>query len=60
MKKAFNETVIIFDIIRRPVFYLQHNLSEIGFCLRLQVEPIQRGPINIASLCLRTEINSVH
>jgi hypothetical protein len=24
------------DIIYRPVFYLKHNVSETGFCLRLQ------------------------
>jgi hypothetical protein len=31
------------DIIHRPVFYLKHNVSETGFCLRLQVEFIQLG-----------------
>jgi hypothetical protein len=33
------------DIIHRPVFYLKHNVSETGFCLRLQVDPTQMGPI---------------
>jgi hypothetical protein len=27
-------------------FYLKHNVSETGFCLRLQVEPTQLGPID--------------
>jgi hypothetical protein len=27
------------DIIYRPVIYLKHDVSETGFCLRLQVEP---------------------
>jgi hypothetical protein len=30
------------------------NVSETGFCLRLQVEPTQLGPIDRASPCLRT------
>jgi hypothetical protein len=46
-------TITILDIIHRPVFYLKHNVSEAVFCLRLQVEPIQLGPIHRASLCLR-------
>jgi hypothetical protein len=35
----------------RLVFYLKHNVSEIGFCLRLQVVPIQLGPMNRVSPC---------
>jgi hypothetical protein len=31
-------TVKILDIIRRHVFYLKHDASETGFCLRVQVE----------------------
>jgi hypothetical protein len=42
------------DIIHRPVLYKTYNVSETGFCLRLQVEPIQLGPIDRASPCLRT------
>jgi hypothetical protein len=42
------------DIIRHHVFYLEHNALETGFCLRLQVEPTQLGPIDIASLDLWT------
>jgi hypothetical protein len=30
----------------RPVSLSNHNVSEIGFCLRLQVKPTQFGPIN--------------
>jgi hypothetical protein len=49
-------TIIVFqDIIHRPVFiYLNHNVSEIGFYLRLLVEPTQLGPIDRASPFLRT------
>jgi hypothetical protein len=32
-------TITILHIIHRPVFYLKLNVSETGFCLRLQVEP---------------------
>jgi hypothetical protein len=28
--------VVFFDIIHRSVFYLKRNVSETGFCLRLQ------------------------
>jgi hypothetical protein len=52
------------DIIHRPVFYLEHNVSETGFCLRLQVEPTKLGPKDEASFCLRsgqeTEIISIY
>jgi hypothetical protein len=34
-------------------FYLKHSVSEIGFCLCLQVEPIQLGPIDRPSPYLR-------
>jgi hypothetical protein len=44
----------ILDIIYRPVFCLNHNVSENGFCLRLQVEPTQFGLINKARLCLQS------
>jgi hypothetical protein len=30
----------------RPVFYLKHDVSEAGFCFRLQVERTQRGAID--------------
>jgi hypothetical protein len=43
-------TVIILDIIYLSVSYLKHNVSESGFCLRLQVEPTQMGLIDSYSL----------
>jgi hypothetical protein len=54
---------MVLDIIHRPVFiqkhrhdYIsKHNVSETGFCLRLQVEPTRVGPIDRASPHLRTE-----
>jgi hypothetical protein len=33
-----NITNTILEIIRHTVFYLKHNVSETGYCLRLQVE----------------------
>jgi hypothetical protein len=35
------------DIIHRPVFVQKHNVSEIGFCLRLQVKPTYSWPQSI-------------
>jgi hypothetical protein len=41
----FLDTIIEFlDIIHRPAFYLKHNVSETGFCLRLQVKAYSVGP----------------
>jgi hypothetical protein len=31
-----------------PLYFSKHNVSETGFCLRLQVKPIQLGPIDRA------------
>jgi hypothetical protein len=42
-------TRFVLDIIYRPMFYLKLNVSETGFCLRLQVEPTQLRPIDRAS-----------
>jgi hypothetical protein len=33
----------------RPVYFSKHNVSETGFCLRVQVKPIQLGLIDRAS-----------
>jgi hypothetical protein len=33
--------LVALDIIDRPAFYLKHNVSDTGFCLRLQVKPTQ-------------------
>jgi hypothetical protein len=38
-----NIIITILDIIHRPGFYLKHDVSEAGFCLRLQVEPTRLG-----------------
>jgi hypothetical protein len=48
-------TVTALDIIHSPVFYLKHDVSEAGFCLRFQVEPTQFGPLDSASLSFRRE-----
>jgi hypothetical protein len=40
------------NAIHRPVFYLKQDVSEIGFCFRLQVQPTQVSPIE--TVCLRT------
>jgi hypothetical protein len=44
-----NIIIKILDIIHNNVFYLKHKVSETGFCLRLQVEPTQLGPIERGS-----------
>jgi hypothetical protein len=51
--RYINMTITILGIIHRPVYYLKH-VSETRFCLRLQVETTQIGPIDRASVCLRT------
>jgi hypothetical protein len=43
--------ITILDIIHRPVFYLKHNVSDTGLCLRLQVEHTQLSQIDGISLC---------
>jgi hypothetical protein len=48
-------TIAILDIIHRPVFHLKHNVSETGFCLRIQVEHTQLGLIDRPSVCLQTQ-----
>jgi hypothetical protein len=50
------------DIIHRPALYLKHDISETGFCLRLQVETTQMGPIqrSIFSECSVLVFVSVH
>jgi hypothetical protein len=37
----YNITIIIQDIIHRPVFYLKNDVSDSGFCVRFQVKPTQ-------------------
>jgi hypothetical protein len=40
--------------VKTVLFIFQNNVSEAGFCLRLQIKPNQLGPIDRASPCLRT------
>jgi hypothetical protein len=47
-------TITILDVIFRLVFNLKHDVLETGFCLLLQVEPTQFGPIDGGILCLPT------
>jgi hypothetical protein len=37
-----NTIIEFLDIIHRPVFYLKHNVSETGFCLRLIYAQLSR------------------
>jgi hypothetical protein len=39
---------LLFYLKRSPVYVSKHNVSETGFCLRLQVKPTQLGPIDVA------------
>jgi hypothetical protein len=45
-------TITIVDIIHRCVFSLKQNVSETGFCPRLQVHPTQLCLTDRANLCL--------
>jgi hypothetical protein len=38
-----NTTITILDTAHRPVFYMNHDVSDTGFNLRLQVEPTEFG-----------------
>jgi hypothetical protein len=44
----------------RRVYFSKHDVSETGFCLRLQVKPTQLGPIDRASpyIQIRTIVQS--
>jgi hypothetical protein len=52
----FNPPVFIWK--HRPVYFSKHNVSDTGFCLRLQVKPTQLGPIDRASPYLRNDPES--
>jgi hypothetical protein len=41
--------IMFLDIICRLVYISKYDVSETGFCLRLQVNPNQMGPIDRAS-----------
>jgi hypothetical protein len=43
-------TFTVPDITHRPVFHLEHDVSETVFSLRFHMEPIQLGPIDRAIL----------
>jgi hypothetical protein len=44
------------DISHRPVYISKDNVSEIGFCFRLQIKPTQKGSVDGASPYLRTPV----
>jgi hypothetical protein len=46
----------VFIYKHRPVYFLKHNVSETGFCLRLQVKPTQLGPVVRAVPYLRWSV----
>jgi hypothetical protein len=48
--------IVLLDSIHNFVLYLKHSISEAGFCLCLQVKPIQLGPVGIASSCLQPPV----
>jgi hypothetical protein len=51
-------SIMFLDIIQSLVHFLKnHNVSETGFCLRLQVKPTQLDPIDRASPYLRTSMS---
>jgi hypothetical protein len=52
-RRYSNITNTVLDIIHRSVFYWNHDVSKTGFCLRLQVESIELGPIYKGSFYLR-------
>jgi hypothetical protein len=45
--------IAILGITHRSDFYLNHDVSETGYCLRLQVSPAQFDSIDRANLCFR-------
>jgi hypothetical protein len=50
----FMDIIHVLSLSKTPscVYLKTHNVSETGFCLRLQVKPTQLGPIDRASPCL--------
>jgi hypothetical protein len=48
--KNRNVSIIILEIVHPSVVYLKHDVSETGFCLRLEVIPTQLSPIDRASI----------
>jgi hypothetical protein len=52
--------ITILDIIRYLPFYLKHSIWENEFCLQLQVELTQLGPINRNILILRQRLALIY
>jgi hypothetical protein len=52
--RANNITITILYVNLPPVSYLKLNVSETGFCLRVHMEPTEFGPVDRASIHLRT------
>jgi hypothetical protein len=46
------------DIIYRPIYLKKHNVSETGFCFRLQENLTHLGPIDRASPYLQTPVTA--
>jgi hypothetical protein len=51
-RRYINIAIEIVDIVRRSVFYLKHDVSETGFCVRLQLVPTKPELIDGFSPCL--------
>jgi hypothetical protein len=43
--QKYNTNIMFLDIFHRPVFISNHDVSETGFCLRIQVEDTQLSPV---------------
>jgi hypothetical protein len=49
-------SIVSFHLKHRPIYISKNNVSETGFCLRLQAKYTQMGPIDKASPYLRRQI----
>jgi hypothetical protein len=52
--------IMFLYIIHRPIFILKHNVSESGFCLRLEAKSVQLGPSDNYIRYLRTPVPTQH
>jgi hypothetical protein len=48
--------IVLSCLNHRPLYISNHDVSETGLSLRLQVKPTQLGPIDRASLYFRTPV----
>jgi hypothetical protein len=48
--------IMFLDIIHRPVYFSKHNVSDTGFCLRVQAKSSHLGTIDRAGPHLRTPV----